>query len=488
MFFPSVFILVKISNWLGFSSRENVFVLLLCSIYFYANWNYNYLALLLFSIFVNYSIAILLLKSECQVKRRKMLRIGILTNLLLLGYFKYAGFLSDNLSLLLPAEYSFEVSVILPLAISFFTLQQITFLVEQAKNPKPVNLYEYSLFVTFFPQLLAGPIVYYKELVPQFQTQRFCSFHKNDIRIGIAIFSIGLFKKAVIADELLTIATPALVLVSDGQMISTIDAWVCSFLLGFRTYFDVSAYADMAIGISLFFGVRLPLNFNSPYKATSFIDFWKKWHITLTRFLIDYIFRITYRQVNKIIGRSQVVGYLVMLVTLLISGMWHGAAWTFAVWGLYHGILLIANYVWRRRIAAKFPRLSSSIMYLYLSRAFVTTAIILSLPLFYFDSLEFAFNFYKSLAISGQSVSHVAHAYSLTFVLVLVVFSSWADNSQSISGYQVQVSKVPTSTTYRLKDSDSRYNNNYFVIFIAITLSLGLMSISKPTPFIYFQF
>jgi D-alanyl-lipoteichoic acid acyltransferase DltB (MBOAT superfamily) len=310
------------------NKSSSIFWLILASLFFYGYWKIAYLPILLGSIIFNFFLG----KSLSQNTKKSHLRIGVLANLLLLGYFKYTNFFIENLNLSLGFNIS-EQNIVLPLAISFFTFQQIAFLVDSYYGKlKDYNFGNYSLFVSFFPQLIAGPIVHHDEMMPQF-AKAFKGVDFEKTAKGLFIFSIGLFKKVMIADNL----SP---FVKEGFDISSslnfLDAWFTSLAYTFQLYFDFSGYTDMAWGAALLLGIQLPQNFNSPYKAASIRDFWRKWHMTLSRFLRDYLY-IPLGGNQKGFSRTLIN----LFVTFLIGGIWHGAAWTFVAWGALHGFALV---------------------------------------------------------------------------------------------------------------------------------------------------
>lgn len=312
------------------------------SLFFYGWWNPAYVGLLLASIGFNFGIGSWLAKvhgrQQEQFKQRLLL-FGIVGNLLLLGYYKYANFFVSNLDRLLPTGLDFA-TVLLPLGISFFTFTQIAFLVDAARGKvKEYNFIHYTLFVTYFPHLLAGPVLHHQEMMPQFARPSTYVPSARHVAIGLTIFCIGLFKKVVLADGVAGYVGP----VFDGHApLHGLTAWGGALAYTLQLYFDFSGYSDMAIGLSWLFGVRLPLNFASPYKATSIIDFWRRWHMTLSRFLRDYLY------IPLGGGRhGKLRRHLNLLVTMLLGGLWHGAGWTFVVWGGLHGFYLVINHGWR---------------------------------------------------------------------------------------------------------------------------------------------
>lgn len=314
--------------------------LIFASIFFYSYWNRDYLILLLFSIIFNYTLGYLIQKKIELKKQSKIFLIsGIIINLGFLVYFKYTHFFVDNINRITVLELDFTKQA-LPLAISFFTFQQIAYLVDiyQAKL-KGDNFLEYCLFVTFFPQLIAGPIVHYSEMLPQFHRKQ--SYQIDYLSIGLTVFVIGLFKKVILADTIAIDANSVFNAVDNGQQITFLEAWTGALAYTFQLYFDFSGYSDMAIGIAKMFGISLPLNFNSPYKSLSITDFWRRWHMTLSRFLRDYLY-IPLGGNRKGNFRR----YINLMTTMLLGGLWHGAGWTFIIWGGLHGIYLVINNSW----------------------------------------------------------------------------------------------------------------------------------------------
>ncbi|AGR77397.1 membrane bound O-acyl transferase, MBOAT family [Aliarcobacter butzleri 7h1h] len=310
------------------------------SLFFYSYWNVIYLPLILLSIFVNYGVGLSLVNHEkIRISSKTILSFGIVFNLGLLGYFKYTDFFLDNFNGIFGTNIPLP-HIILPLGISFFTFTQIAFLVDAYKQEaKEYSLINYMLFVTYFPHLLAGPILHHKEMMPQFASKYNWVKNYKNIALGLFIFSIGLFKKVVIAD---TFAVWANAGFDTATTLNLIEAWATSLSYTFQLYFDFSGYTDMAIGISLMFNIKLPINFNSPYKALSIQDFWRRWHMTLSRFLRDYLY-IPLGGNRK----GNIRTYVNLITTFLLGGLWHGAGWTFIIWGLLHGIALAIHRFWQ---------------------------------------------------------------------------------------------------------------------------------------------
>ncbi len=315
--------------------------LVLCSFVFYGWWNPVYVWLIAASMIFNF---ILGQKISQQSKwRKKGLVFGVLTNLLLLGYYKYYDFFISTLNVAFSTDFNLQ-HIVLPLAISFFTFTQIAFLVDSYRDEaKEYNFLHYCLFVTFFTHLIAGPIVHHKQFLPQFLRRENYFIDFNQIAVGLTIFGVGLFKKIVFADGLA--GDVSTVYGQPGVAITAapdfLNAWIGTLSYALQLYFDFSGYSDMAIGLSLLFGIKLPINFNSPYKAPNIIEFWRRWHITLSNFLRDYLY-ISLGGNRK----GKVRRYINLWLTMLLGGVWHGASLNFIIWGALHGSYLIINHGW----------------------------------------------------------------------------------------------------------------------------------------------
>jgi alginate O-acetyltransferase complex protein AlgI len=320
------------------SPRAGIMVLVGASLFFYGAWRPVYLLLFAASVAVNFALG---LRMEDPLRRRGIGTFGVTLNLAGLCYFKYTNFIFDSLNTLTGAPLPF-VNVILPLGISFFTFQQIAYLVDVMRGARVErDIVSYTLFVSFFPHLIAGPLVHHAEMIPQFKRGRTGRSAVLAAR-GLAIFAAGLFKKVVIADNLAQFVSPVFAHLDAGGGVTTPWAWLATLAYTLQIYFDFSGYSDMAIGLALLFGIRLPVNFRSPYQATSIIEFWRRWHITLSRFLRDYLY---IPLGGNRLGEQR--RYVNLLVTMLLGGLWHGAGWNFLVWGGLHGIYLSINHLWR---------------------------------------------------------------------------------------------------------------------------------------------
>ncbi len=369
----------------------SIVLLVFASFAFYSWWNPAYLLLILGSIMCNYALGTVLTNHDIfQAKRRWLLALGVSCNLLVLCYYKYLLFFVGIISTLVDKPVSVE-EIILPLAISFFTFQQIAYLVDAYRGEsKHYGFLNYCLFVTFFPQLIAGPIVHHKEMMPQFVKNRNQSLALQNIAIGSIIFTIGLFKKVIIADSVAEISTPLFTVVDQGGELTLIEAWLAALSYTLQLYFDFSGYADMAVGAARLFGITLPANFDSPYKSASIIDFWRRWHITLSRFLRDYLYIALGGNRHGEIRRFQN-----LFITMLLGGLWHGAGWTFVVWGALHGFYLVVNHLWRK--LAKEWQIVNARIYRFASHFLTLICVIIGWVFFRAETLTGAVSILKGM-------------------------------------------------------------------------------------------
>jgi alginate O-acetyltransferase complex protein AlgI len=332
-----------------YSSKYAAAWLFFASIVFYGYWMPEFTALLIGSICFNFligsRIATLMQNSLATNNRsyaKRWLILGITTNLMLLGYFKYANFFIDNLVLISGQHWQIE-RIILPIGISFFTFTQIAFLADTfQKNVREYEFIHYGLFVTYFPHLIAGPVLHHSQMMPQFRASATYKINTANLAGGLTIFAIGLFKKIVIADSISPYADAIFNAVDTGAIPSFNEAWIGAFAYTFQLYFDFSGYSDMAVGLSWLFNIHLPANFNSPYKATNISEFWRKWHISLSNFLRDYLY-IPLGGNRK----GNLRRHINLFVTMLLGGLWHGASWNFVLWGGLHGLYLVINHAFQ---------------------------------------------------------------------------------------------------------------------------------------------
>jgi len=336
--------------------------LALLSLAFYAYWRPIYLWLLLFSIAFNFAVGDRIQHAVATERNRSAmawLTVGLIVDIGMLGWFKYANFFVDNVNAVAGTHWQLD-HIILPLAISFYTFQKIAYLVDSARGEaRPMSVLDFTLFASFFPQLISGPIVHYKEVVPQLQGPLFGKLIWRNILVGLVILAIGMFKKSVIADTLSGYSDPLYALADSKQSIGFVAGWAAALAYTFQLYFDFSGYSDMAIGLARMFGVKLPLNFHSPLRAANIADYWRRWHMTLQRMLYGYIFQPLSLFLIRGTWRLELSGWsafaisvaLPTFLTFIISGVWHGAGWTFVIWGVMHSVYVSSFEIWREHRA-----------------------------------------------------------------------------------------------------------------------------------------
>jgi D-alanyl-lipoteichoic acid acyltransferase DltB (MBOAT superfamily) len=457
-------------SWLVFSS-----------LFFYSWWNIAYLPLILASVLFNYTITqVMGTAGDSQRKffsRIGMLQIGLLFNVGLLIYFKYMDFFIGNINWLIKTDLPL-LHLALPLAISFFTLQQIAFLVDSYEGlAKEKNFLDYAVFVTFFPQLIAGPIVHHAEMMPQFSTLRNKVINYRNIANGVLLFSIGLFKKVAVADTFAIWATEGF---DKQEVLSLFEAWATSFSYTFQLYFDFSGYTDMAMGIALMFNIKLPLNFNSPLKKTGMIEFWKNWHMTLTSFITTYI----YTPINRLYERLTFhKAMLATLITFLVAGLWHGASWMFVIFGALHGIGVVINHYWKKTKIKLNSFLAWFITFNFVNITFVffraenwQAAIKVlqgmcgfkgvAMPNILQSSLQFLIDF-------GIEFQPMMEAIKFSWIIFLYLFLGF-----------ITVLFCKNSVEL-VTDSKRSYKT---VIFSSLLFFAGVLSMNKPSEFLYFNF
>ena len=339
------------------SHRGAIVWLTLASIFFYSYWSLYALPILAISICINYLLGLQITNSNFK-HRQALLFFAITANLLALGYFKYANFFIENtneLRIFIGLDAIDSMDIALPIGISFFTFTQIAFLIDSYQDSaQERNFLHYVLFVTFFPHLLAGPLIHHKQMMPQFSDYKNFIISKDKFLLGIVIFTIGLAKKVLLADSLSSFVDGFFNSLHQDYIPNFWTSWLGSLAYTFQLYFDFSGYSDMAVGLGLLFGILLPFNFNSPFKATSIIDFWQRWHMTLTKYVGQYLYTpITFKFMKMGQEKSLITKIILSLVIptiliFLIMGLWHGANWTFVLFGGMHGLYIVANHIWRK--------------------------------------------------------------------------------------------------------------------------------------------
>ena len=426
--------------------------------------------LLLVSIAFNYGVGYLLIARKLGPGARfAALTIGVAGDLVVLGIFKYAGFFAANLNALFST--GFVVTIVLPVGISFYTFTQIAFLVDAYRgNVARYALPHYALFVAYFPHLIAGPILHHRDMIPQFERAETKRPDPHLILCGLIIFAIGLFKKTCLADGIQPLVAQAF-----GPNAPTFDqAWIGVLAYTFQLYFDFSGYSDMAIGISLMFGIFLPLNFNSPYKAVSIVDFWRRWHMTLSQFLRDYLY-------IPLGGNrhGRVLRYVNLMITMLLGGLWHGAAWTFVAWGALHGVYLCINHAWSNyapKAPPRFARLAD-----IAGAALTFLAVVVAWVFFRAPDMATALAVLSKMADpSNIAFGRVEMVYAL-FVAIYAALTWFAPNTQEIMGYDHKNRAVGEGLR-------AQRMRPLFLYATAAVLAFGILGIQQHSEFIYFRF
>ena len=451
--------------------RVATYWLTLTSLVFYAYWNPPYVILLLISVIGNYAIGNYLSRTDAGKGLPKlMMWLGIAFNLGILGYYKYANFFVSSVNQAIGTAWATS-EVLLPLGISFYSFTQIAYVVDAYRSDRNSLNYDfisYLLFVIFFPQLIAGPILRHDELIPELRKPRNFLLSQKNIAIGCVIFILGIGKKVLIADTLSPVVAQAFQQATD---LSFIDAWIGSLSYTFQLYFDFSGYSDMAIGLGLIFNLTLPINFNSPYKALSVGDFWRRWHITLSHFLRDYLY-------IPLGGsrRGDLRRYGNLLMTMLLGGLWHGAGWTFIIWGGMQGLFLVVDHAWRKTAIA-FPKV--------LSWGITFIAIIFSWVVFRAASVSDAWAIAQTMVgMHGISTaSQLPNMLPDVLTRNLPVATTW----QSIA-FLLLLLGVVTCCPNSQELSQRFRPNRRWALAIGIIAAWSLLSLNRVSEFLYFQF
>lgn len=454
-FLPITFFVYFYLNAKRLTEASKAF-LVFSSLFFYSWWNIAYLPIILVSMLFNYVVGVSLSKDNehTKVSKKKLLAFGVIANVALLGYFKYADFLIENVNLATDGHIPL-LHLALPLAISFFTFQQIAYLVDSYRGEtKEYDFLNYANFVTFFPQLIAGPIVHHAEMMPQFAKSRNKVKNYRNIAIGLFIFSIGLFKKVVIADYFAVISTAGF---DTSTMLTLFEAWTASLSYTFQIYFDFSGYTDMAIGAALLFNIKLPINFNSPYKALDIQDFWRRWHITLSRFLKDYIYIPLGG--NRI---SSFRTYNNLLVTFIIGGLWHGAGWTFIFWGFLHGMALVIHRLWK-----SFDFTMNRYLAWFITFSFINISWIFFRAKEWEDAIKILKGMFGFNGIVFIETEYADKDYMITYALVLCMILFYRNSNELVKRF------VP---------------NLYSIVVTIMILVSAILSLGKVSEFLYFNF
>jgi D-alanyl-lipoteichoic acid acyltransferase DltB (MBOAT superfamily) len=463
------------------SQQLSIWWLVAASLFFYSAWDISFLPIFLLSVISNFCFSLGIERCP-QRARRAVLALGIIFNLGLLAYFKYANFIVSQVSWFSGTHIDW-VAVVLPIGISFFTFQQIAYLVDVSRSQaKERSFVRYLLFNSFFPHLIAGPITHHKEMMSQFGRSR--PNPVDDMTIGLTFFTVGLAKKVLIADTVSPYSTAVFANAASGNMISSADAWTAILCYSLQIYFDFSAYSDMAIGLAKMFGIDFPINFASPYKSTSISDFWRRWHISLSRFLRDYLYIPLGG--NRVSPRRRQFN---LFATMVIGGVWHGAGWTFLVWGTLHGVYLLVNDAWRKTalagVLADYP------IWRYVAWLFTMLAVMFAWVPFRAESMGVTIQMWQAMGGFGPDAkSVVAHWQPLMYIIIFGACAVLLPNIYEIlastrtglpsKGYPATaISRSPAPTWLFSKAHGVAFG----VVFALVALKL-----SDVSEFIYFQF
>jgi D-alanyl-lipoteichoic acid acyltransferase DltB (MBOAT superfamily) len=467
------------------------------SLFFYGWWDPRYLWLIGASIFFNFLAGRTLIGIEARSRWRKpMLGFALAVNLMAIAYFKYANFFVENVNGVL--HHPLEIQhIVLPLGISFFTFTQIAFLVDcyrhQADEP---NALKYTLFVTYFPHLIAGPIIRHNDLIPQFHRQRGDDERAADMATGATLFTIGLAKKTLIADNLAPYSDIVFAAAAHGP-VGTSDAWLGTLLFVFQVYFDFSAYSDMALGSSLLFGIRLPLNFNSPYKAASIVEFWRRWHVTLQKFIFDYLYTplavaLTRKSIGLGLDRWSgflLSGALPLLFVFMLIGLWHGAGWNFAVFGLMHGVYITINEAWRLWRKKKKKAAPSRVGHVA-AVSLTFAAVVVSDVVFRAGTLSAVLSIYKGMLGMSHTANLITFSFLAVTALTILGLLTWAaPNSMEIT-WRMHPALEPAPNAIPVRDAGrfAWMPSRKSAMVFGLACIAGLLALSNLSPFIYFQF
>jgi alginate O-acetyltransferase complex protein AlgI len=510
--------------------------LILASILFYAWWRPVNILIIAPSLAINFALASILMRLNQQegsrLTSKVILGLGISFNVAFLGIFKYLDFVFGTINDVFGANLVLQ-HIILPLGISFITFQKIAFLVDvQAGRVKSFTLQDYCTFVLFFPQLVAGPIVHYREMMPQFHAVS-CRCEKQNVAVGVTLLCFGLFKKIVLADTIATFVTPIYQHAAAGDRISFFLAWMAAIGFTLQIYFDFSGYTDMALGLARFCGIRLPPNFDSPLRASSIIDFWLRWHMTLTRFLTAYIYNpmvlsLTRRRLAMgkpgFGGRKTTVGAFLSLlmvptvITMFISGLWHGAGYGFIIWGLLHGLYISINHGWRVVAMRLWPdrRRYERVMEptgLVLTFIVVTATMVffraptitsavdlvrgmiglngLALPVALIDRLGPLAGIFHSIGVLAEPWTGEEFLRIVMWIFVLLFVALACPNTLQILGrFEPALGVRPPSSRLMIAGIKIRQWNPSFpwAIMLSAIATTAIVSIAGPSEFLYWNF
>lgn len=457
------------------SQKRAALWLLASSIVFYCSWDIRFLPLLLLSMTGNYWACSRIITAS-QARKKSWLIAAVAFNLALLGGFKYLNFLITTVNAIVSQDFHL-LTIILPIGISFFTFTQLSILVDAYYGKlQVIDPLQYSLFTTYFPYIVAGPVLHHEDMLPQFADSANYRVHGNNFAVGLTLFTFGLAKKLLIADNLVPLVDTAFI--NDNPQM--LQSWLGVFAYSFQLYFDFSGYSDMAIGISRLFGFQIPFNFNSPYKSASVSEFWLRWHISLSRFLRNYLYIPLGGNRN-----GQFARYRNLLLTMLLGGLWHGANWTFVIWGGLHGFYLCIQHGWRALQGESLK--PPSHIKTFCSRLLTFLAVLLAWCFFRATNVTSALSMLASmLGASGLSLTARADAFSL-WVLAFSAFSAFAMPNTNEMIAHLESRFVDTPAAASILSLQWRPNLRWAII-TGMLLALAILNMDKPQDFIYAQF
>ena len=457
-FLPVTVIVYYLLSHVNNSLVQRLF-LIAASLFFYGYYNVRYLVLILASIVVNYVLAVGIQRSEGK-KAKLFFVLGILFNVGLIGYYKYYDFFVENINAVFGSSFALK-HILLPLGISFFTFQQLSFLVSVYKGEEHVEqLKDYCLFVSFFPQRVAGPIVLYSEMIPQFKDEKRRYFDADNFATGIYMFSIGLFKKAAVADTLAFFADAGFGMTDLGMA----AGWLTSVSYTLQIFFDFSGYSDMAIGLGKLFNIDIPMNFWKPYESESISEYWRRWHMTLGRALSTYVYRPLGGN-RKGLKRTCVN----LFVTFVVSGLWHGAAWTYVVWGALHGALVVCERLLKEKLEKIPHRVRVAATFLTLNLLFV---------IFRSENFGMAAEVYKGMFNFGN-LSGLQELVRAT--------NSFVESAINLALVAVFIPVMIKLNCVSPRAEDFRPSRRTMVQAVAF-FSIAFLCLSRESVFIYFNF
>ena len=467
-------------TWLGF-----------ISIFFYSYWSLYSLPILLISILLNFNIGKKIYTTSIKNKFNLLL-VGIFLNLSLLSYFKYTNFFIDNINYVF-SYYKIPVignlNIMLPIGISFFTFTQMAYLIDTYYDKSRYYSFKnYLLFVTYFPHLVAGPIIHHKQVMPQFKNNTTFKPDNKKITVGLIIFIVGLSKKVIIADTIGLYVDKFYNNIGSNINPDFILSWVFSLSYTMQLYFDFSGYSDMAIGLSLLFGIFLPFNFNSPLQSLSIIDFWQRWHMSLTRFINQYLFNpLSLRMIRFSTGKNILIEsffslILPILITFFLLGIWHGANWTFAIFGMMHAVLVIINHLWRNRSFC--TNINKNILTTKIYWLLTFLSVLFAFVIFRSENVNTGIILYKGmLGLNGMEIT--LPSIKLIMILIFSMFLVLKTKSTYIIVHNFFDKKKLKNLSYR-----NKINNkiSFYSVLSGILFFICLLQLSTPTTFLYYQF